>query len=340
MSNRRRSRPAFRFAFTEQLVAAALCAPEPLASKALESLDGLIEHRDQRPDEGPCFLVYGEQPPCDREWEVASRLLRLRLESWLTRQNRIPVFVLGDADSPNVCLYRTAVDRNVITHSARTVTSALKLDRLIDLLSLVELARAIHTSGPPALSVGLHAQKGIEIRFGPQAGTPHSITLVDCDLPIKRYRSTRGSIARTTTEHQWNLMTRLDEGITVVAASAGSVRSSQSPIEVACFSAALGFTKGALQRLQSGDMRMPAMWVTTLAHSLWIGSDIVPEPTLELELQRRLVEWSGAWLLGSPARLQSRPGDLRTLDTDWVQQLIPALPSGSDHLGTSEPSDR
>ncbi|MBM4111711.1 MAG: hypothetical protein FJ254_10255, partial [Phycisphaerae bacterium] len=248
----------------EQVVAAALCAPEPLATAAFEALNTVIPSGGPGLEHGPVFMTYGERAPTDREWAVARGLLRLHGAS-LFRQSDLqaPIFVVGDASATRVIIQHTAPDQNLVMRTAQHLSGPICVERLIDLMTLTELARAIDEAAAPELFIGIHPTKGVEIRAPSPRESPTTVMLLDSNQPTVRTRSLRSSILRTNAEDQWTFMARLDEGVMVLSAPKDARRPSQSPIQQCCSTLALGFTGGALQRLQAGEPRMPAVWVTT-----------------------------------------------------------------------------
>jgi len=207
-------------------------------------------------------------------------------------------------------------------------------------MTLTELARAIDEAAAPELFIRIHPTKGVEVRTPSPRESPTTVMLLDSNQPTVRTRSMRSSILRVPAEDQWTFMARLDEGVMVLSAPKDARRPSQSPIQQCCSTLALGFTSGALQRLQAGEPRMPAVWVTTLADTLSVGMNHRRQPTLELELQRRLVAWSGIWLHGVPQAVERNPGELRRIGSERIAQLMPPLQGGSGRQCTSVPSDR
>ncbi len=325
----------------EQVVAAALCAPEPLATAAFEALITLSQCSGPPSEHGPVFMTYGERAPTDREWAVAKGLLRLHGAS-LFRQSDLqaPIFVVEDADATRVVIQHTAPDRNLVMRTAQHPSGPICVERLIDLMTLTELARAIEAAGSPEFSVGIHPTKGVEVRAPSPRESPTTVMLLNSNQLTVRTRSSRSSILRAPAEDQWTFMARLDEGVMVLSAPRDARRPSQSPIQPSCTTLALGFSGGALQRLQAGEPRMPAVWVTTLADTLSVGMSHRHQPTLELELQRRLVAWSGIWLHGVPQAVERNPGELRRIGSERIAQLMPPLKAGSGRPGTNASSDR
>ena len=325
----------------EQVVAAALCAPEPLATAAFETLITLSQCSGPAAEHGPVFMTYGERAPTDREWAVARGLLRLHGAS-LFRQSDLqaPIFVVGDASATRVIIQHTAPDQNLVMRTAQHLSGPICVERLIDLMTLTELARAIDEAAAPELFIRIHPTKGVEVRAPSPRESPTTVMLLDSNQPTVRTRSMRSSILRVPAEDQWTFMARLDEGVMVLSAPKDARRPSQSPIQQCCSTLALGFTSGALQRLQAGEPRMPAVWVTTLADTLSVGMNHRRQPTLELELQRRLVAWSGIWLHGVPQAVERNPGELRRIGSERIAQLMPPLQGGSGRQCTSVPSDR
>jgi hypothetical protein len=327
----------------EHLVAAALCAPDPLASDALDELSRLSDRHGWAPRHGPRFLTYGSRRPTDREWSVASHVVRLN--AWdrrLSGADPSLLFIVGDASTGGMGFHATTVDRNedigVGAHQMRLEPCT----RFIDLATLDALGRWSASADRADLLVDIHPTKGLQLHSSIAPGHPTKLLLPRTQPSHVRVRTAYANIIRTDPDKQWAFANLIDTGLTALIVPDRQARPSASPLELACWSAVAGSTRGALERLQDGERRCPTTRVTALSHGLSVPRPSWSAPVIDIVLRHRLQAWGGAWLIGCPAELEARPMHLRDTVAERLDDLMPCLESAREcnHLGTSAPDDR